>query len=77
MNERKIPAMSTRSRDLRVRSPIVEWMRVVVLGSSGPVGGSSKEVDERSNFITEEVHLDDQGRSYRVVAWTRRPLTAE
>jgi hypothetical protein len=37
----------------------------------------SKEVDERSNFITEGVHLDGQGRSYRVVAWTRRPLTAK
>jgi hypothetical protein len=70
--------MSTRSRDLRVRSLIVEWMRVVVLGSSGPVVGvGSKEVDERSNFITEEVHLDGLGRSYRVVAWTRRLLTAE
>jgi hypothetical protein len=31
--------MSTRSRDLRVRSPIVELMRVVVLSSS-PVEGS-------------------------------------
>jgi hypothetical protein len=37
----------------------------------------SKEVDERSNFITEEVHLDGQGRSYRVVARTRRPPTAK
>jgi hypothetical protein len=31
--------MSTRSRDLRVRSPIVELSRVVVLGGS-PVEGS-------------------------------------
>jgi hypothetical protein len=31
--------MSTRSRDLRVRSPIVELMRVLVLGGS-PVEGS-------------------------------------
>jgi hypothetical protein len=37
----------------------------------------SKEVDEQSNFIIEEVHLDGQGRSYRVVARTRRPLTAK
>jgi hypothetical protein len=37
----------------------------------------SKEVDEQSNFITEEVHLDGQGRSCRVVARTRRPPTAE
>jgi hypothetical protein len=38
-NERKVPSMSTRSRDLRVWSPIVELMRVVVLGGS-PVEGS-------------------------------------
>jgi hypothetical protein len=40
-------------------------------------GVDSKEVDEQSNFIAEEVHLGGQGRSYKVVAWTRRPLTAE
>jgi hypothetical protein len=67
--------MSTRSRDLKVRSPIVELSRVVVLGSSPVEEVNSKEVDERSNFITEEVHLDGQGRSYRVVARTRRPPT--
>jgi hypothetical protein len=37
----------------------------------------SKEVDEQSNFITEEVHLDGQGRSYRVVARTQRPPMAK
>jgi hypothetical protein len=56
----------------------VEWLRVVVLAVVVPLEGvDSKEVDERSNFITEEVHLGGQGCSYRVVAWTRRPLTAE
>jgi hypothetical protein len=37
----------------------------------------SKAVDEQTNFITEEVHLDGQGRSYKVVARTQRPLTAK
>jgi hypothetical protein len=69
--------MSTRSRDLRVRSPNVELMRVVVLGGSPLREVDSKEVDDRSNFITEGVHLDGQGCSYRVLAWTRRPLTAK
>jgi hypothetical protein len=69
--------MSTCSRDLRVWSPIVEFSRVVVLGSSPQRDVDSKAVDEQSNFITDEVHLDGQGRSYRVVARTRRPPTAK
>jgi hypothetical protein len=55
----------------------MELSRVVILGSSPVREVDSKEVDERSNFITEEVHLDGQGCSYRVVARTRRPPTAK
>jgi hypothetical protein len=39
--------------------------------------GLAGELAVQSNFITEEVHLDGQGRSYRVVAGTRRPPTAK
>jgi hypothetical protein len=69
--------MSTRIRYLRVRSPIVELLRVVDSAVVPLREVDSKEVDEQSNFITEEVHLDGQGRSYRVVARTRSPLTAK
>jgi hypothetical protein len=55
----------------------MELSRVVVLGSSPAEEEDSKAVDEQSNFITDEVHLDGQGRSYRVVARTRRPPTAK
>jgi hypothetical protein len=63
--------MSSRSRDLRVRSAIVELSYSVVVPLREV---DSKAVDEQSNFITEEVRLDGQGRSYRVVARTRGPL---
>jgi septal ring factor EnvC (AmiA/AmiB activator) len=39
MNEEKLPSMSTRCRDLGVRSPIMELSRVVVLDSSPVEGG--------------------------------------
>jgi hypothetical protein len=39
----------------------VELLRVVVLAGS-PVQGDSKLFDQKSNFITEKVHLDGQGR---------------
>jgi hypothetical protein len=55
----------------------VELSQVVKLGSSPLREVDRKEVDERSNFITKEVHLDGQGRSYRVVTRTRRSPTAK
>jgi hypothetical protein len=77
MNEEKLPSMSTRSRDLRVRSPIVECREYSYSAVVPQREEDSKAVDERSNFIIVEVHLDGQGRSYRVVARTRRPPTAK
>jgi hypothetical protein len=46
--------------------------RVVVLSGIPLREVDSNTVDRESNFITEEVHLGDQGRCYRVVAKTRR-----
>jgi hypothetical protein len=39
----------------------VELSRVAVL-TGRPVEGDSRLVDQKSNFFTEKVHLDGQGR---------------
>jgi hypothetical protein len=48
------------SRCMYAECPCVELSRVVILAGR-PVEGDSKLDDQKSNFITERVHLDGQG----------------
>jgi hypothetical protein len=45
--------------------PIMELSRVVVLASRPVKGNTVSQLIEKSNFITERIHLDGQGRCYR------------
>jgi hypothetical protein len=40
----------------------VELTRVAVLGSRPVEGDTINKLKQESNFITEKIHLDDQGR---------------
>jgi hypothetical protein len=70
--------MSTRCRDVYMRSPIMELSRVAVLASR-PVKGKRQinQLMDNQTLLLREVHLDGQGRFTRVVARTRRPPTAK
>jgi hypothetical protein len=47
---------------LYVECPYVELSRVVVLGSRPVEGDTVNKLKQESNFITEKLHLDGQGR---------------
>jgi hypothetical protein len=47
---------------LYAECPSVELSRVVALGSRPVEGDTVNKLKQESNYITEEIHLDGQGR---------------